>query len=287
MSCSACPRKCGAERSTTTLGYCRVPQDYVISRVAPHFWEEPCISGTRGSGTIFFTGCNLGCVFCQNHDISRGGKGRMLSDDELIGEMHRLADSGVHNINLVTPSHYAFKLSKTLEKAKLSIPVVWNSSGYDSIEALKALDGLVQIYLPDLKYLSPRLAGKYSKAPDYPDIATAAIKEMYRQVGDAKFAGEGIMESGLIIRHLIMPGQVENTLDVIDWVSDLVHGTGIWFSLMAQYTPMPHMPYEELRHPITREEYERVSDYLSWSGIENGFFQEPEASGEQYIPEFY
>ena len=142
MICTACPRKCSAERSSRKLGFCRVPDDYVISRAAPHFWEEPCISGEKGSGTIFFTGCNLGCIFCQNADISRGGKGKTLSEDELIGEMHRLQDEGVHNINLVTPSHYAFRLAGTLKKAKLSVPVVWNSSGYDSVEALKALEAL-------------------------------------------------------------------------------------------------------------------------------------------------
>ena len=287
MKCLSCPRACGVEREAGSLGFCRVPNDFVISRAAPHYWEEPCISGSRGSGTIFFTGCNLGCVFCQNKDISRGGKGKMLTESQLITEMHALQDMGVHNINLVTPSHYAFQLAKALEKAKLTVPVVWNSSGYDSIEALKALEGLVQVYLPDMKYLSPQLAKKYSKAPDYPAVAAAAIAEMHRQVGKAEFDSEGIMQKGLIVRHLIMPGQVENTLDVIDWVSEKLPTDEVWFSLMAQYTPMPDMPYEELQRPISQEEYARIADYIAWSGIENGFFQEPEASSTEFIPEFY
>ncbi|MGI6028709.1 MAG: radical SAM protein [Candidatus Heteroscillospira sp.] len=288
MSCRACPRACGADRAAGQSGFCRVPEGYVISRAAPHFWEEPCISGLDGSGAIFFTGCNLGCVFCQNHDISRGGKGKAFTEDELIYEMRRLQDEeGVHNINLVTPSHYAFQLAKTLEKAGLSIPVVWNSSGYDSLDALRALDGLVQIWLPDLKYLSPALASRYSHAPDYPDTAVAAILEMYRQSGSPVLDENGIMRSGVVVRHLIMPGQIENTLDVIDWVDGTFPDGGVLFSLMAQYTPMPGMPYPELQRPVTREEYDRVISYLELSGIENGFVQDLSAAGEEYIPEFY
>lgn len=288
MSCRACPRACGAPRTGGKNGFCRVPAEYVISRSAPHFWEEPCISGLDGSGTIFFAGCNLGCVFCQNRDISRGGKGRIFTEDALIAEMHRLRDEeGVHNINLVTPSHYAFQLAATLEKAKMDIPVVWNSSGYDSLDALRALEGLVQIWLPDLKYLSPALGAKYAHAPDYPQVATAAIREMVRQAGNPELDEDGILRSGVIIRHLIMPGQVENTLDVIDWVDQNFPDGQVLFSLMAQYTPMPDMPFSKLRRPITQEEYDRVVSYLELSGIENGYVQDLSAAGEEYIPEFY
>ena len=288
MICHACPRACGIERTAEHTGFCRVPTDYVISRAAPHFWEEPCISGLDGSGTIFFTGCNLGCVFCQNRDISRGGKGRLLTEDALIAEMYRLRDEeGVHNINLVTPSHYAFQLAHTLEKARLDIPVVWNSSGYDSLDALHALDGLVQIWLPDLKYLSPTLAQRYAHAPDYPEAAKSAIREMVRMAGTPVLDDSGLLRSGVLIRHLIMPEQVENTLDVIDWVDETFPSGQVLFSLMAQYTPMPDMPFPELRRPITRQEYDRVISYLDLSGIGNGYVQDLSAAGTEYIPDFY
>lgn len=285
-ACRACPRRCGALRASGELGVCRAPEEFLVARVGLHFWEEPCISGERGSGTIFFSGCNLGCVFCQNHDISRGGHGRRMTDDELIEAMHGLCREGAHNINLVTPSHYAFRLADVLRRAKLPVPVVWNSSGYDSIEALRALEGLVDIYLPDMKYLSPDMAAKYSRAPDYPAVATAAIREMQRQTGAPKFGEDGMLRSGTIVRHLIMPENIPNSLDVIDWVEREFPRGGVLLSLMAQYTPMPNMPYPELRRRLTAEEYERVTDYLAMCDIEQGYVQEPEAAGEEYIPEF-
>ncbi|MGE4354592.1 MAG: radical SAM protein [Oscillospiraceae bacterium] len=287
VGCVQCPRACKVRRDAGQLGFCRVPENFMVSRVAPHFWEEPCISGEHGSGAIFFSGCNLGCVFCQNHVISRGGCGRPISEKALINEMLRLQDEGVHNINLVTPSHYALQLASALANGHLAIPVVWNSSAYDSVETLKALEGRVSIYLPDLKYLSPALSAKYSNAPDYPEVATAAIKEMYRQVGAPRFDDHGMLQSGLIVRHLILPGNVENTLDVIDWYSENFPGSTALFSLMAQYTPMPDMPYPELSRRITQEEYDRVMSYLSLSEIENGYVQERDAAGSEYIPEFY
>ena len=287
VSCHQCPRACMAQRSFGKLGFCRVPDEFMISRAAPHFWEEPCISGERGSGTIFFSGCNLGCLYCQNQEISRGESGRCVSEGELISEMIRLRDEGVHNINLVTPSHYALQLSSALKMCHLDIPVVWNSSGYDSVEELHSLEGKVSVYLPDFKYLSPAIAAKYSNAPDYPAVAEAAIKEMFRQVGKPRFNEHGMLLSGVIVRHLILPGNIENTLDVIDWFSENFSGDRALFSLMAQYTPMPNMPFPELRRSVTQQEYDRVMSYLSLSGIEHGFVQELGAAGTEYIPEFY
>ncbi|MBR2879356.1 MAG: radical SAM protein, partial [Oscillospiraceae bacterium] len=212
-SCRLCPRSCGAVRKENTSGgFCASPSLALISRAAPHFGEEPCISGTRGSGTVFFSGCNLRCVFCQNHGISRGGEGKAMDAQGLRDIFLRLRDRGVHNINLVTPSHYSHLIAEALSGIKLGIPVVWNSSGYDSVETLRTLEGLIQIYMPDYKYSDPVLAQRWSKAADYPDVALAAIKEMYRQRGEFILDDEGIMQSGVLIRHLIMPGAAENTL---------------------------------------------------------------------------
>jgi len=285
VRCLACPRQCGARRAAGELGFCRAPETYLVSRCAPHYWEEPCISGSKGSGAIFFAGCNLGCVFCQNQKISRGGAGRAMTEAQLVDEMRRLQALGVHNINLVTPSHYALPLARTLERAKLDIPVVWNSSGYDSAEALSALEGLVQIYLPDLKYLSPAPAKTYSRAADYPAVAAAAIREMFRQTGPAELDGDGLLRRGVVIRHLILPGLVENTLDVIDWVAQHFPGDAVLFSLMAQYTPMSGVP-AELDRPVSPAEYDRILSYLELSGIEQGYVQELAAAGERFIPEF-
>ena len=285
-SCRACPRRCGADRDVKP-GFCGVPSQAVVARAAPHFGEEPCISGTHGSGTVFFSGCNLRCVFCQNRGISRGRSGERVTVPELREILLRLRDAGVHNINLVTPSHYAALLAETLSGLELGIPVVWNSSGYDSAEALRALEGLVQVYMPDLKYSDPALARRLSAAPDYPETALAAIREMYRQTGPFELDAGGIMRRGVLIRHLILPGAAENTLGVIDMIEDNLPPDKIMFSLMAQYTPMPGLErFPELQRPITRAEYERCLSYLDFSAIEHGYCQEPEASGTELIPDF-
>jgi len=285
--CYICPRRCGAVRSEKN-GFCASPAEAMISRAAPHFGEEPCISGTRGSGTVFFSGCNLRCVFCQNYEISRGGVGERVSVQGLREIFLRLRDKGVHNINLVTASHYAHVIERALDGLELGIPVVWNSSGYDSVETLRRLEGLVQIYMPDFKYADAALAERYSAAPDYPQVALAALKEMYRQTGPFRMDEDGILQSGLLIRHLIMPGSGENSLRVIDAVEDNLPAKNIVFSLMSQYTPMPGIPEEftELQRTVTPEEYGRIASYLEFSDIEYGYFQSPESATDEMIPDF-
>jgi len=286
--CSVCPRKCSAERQDfSPAGICSSPILPSVSRAAPHYGEEPCISGTRGSGAVFFTGCNLKCVFCQNYEISRGNGGKILSIDELSDTFLRLQDTGVHNINLVTPTHFTLSIVKALEKAKLDIPVVWNSSGYDSVESLKLLEGLVQVYMPDYKYAKSEPAKKYSSAPDYPEVAAKAIIEMYRQRGPAVFDDDGMLTSGLLIRHLVLPQNELNTMDVIDFVSDNFPRGSVVFSLMGQYTPMPGSSvYSELNSRVDRETYEMLCYYLDKMNIYPGYTQELESATDELIPDF-
>ncbi len=288
MICNACPRHCGAERTEyLSGGVCACPSLPVLARAAPHYGEEPCISGERGSGTVFFSGCNLKCVFCQNHEISRGRTGKAVSIERLADILLELQDMGVHNINLVTPTHYTDAIAKALETAKLRIPVAWNSSGYDSVESLMKLEGLVQIYMPDLKYMDSSLAARYSAAPDYPEAAQAAINEMFRQVGPFELDDDGMLLSGVLIRHLILPGEDENSRAVIDFVADNFHGGDVLFSLMAQYTPMPGTErYPELQKTVSAEENDALVSYMSERGIYNGFWQEPAAATDDMIPDF-
>ncbi len=288
MICSACPRHCGAERTEyRSGGVCACPSLPLLARAAPHYGEEPCISGERGSGTVFFSGCNLKCVFCQNREISRGRTGRTVTVERLADILLELQDKGVHNINLVTPTHYTDAIVKALEKARLRIPVAWNSSGYDSVESLRKLDGLVQIYMPDLKYMNPALAARYSAAPDYPETAAAAINEMFRQVGPFELDGEDMLLSGVLIRHLILPCEDENSRAVIDFVADNFPGDDVLFSLMAQYTPMPDTEgFPELQKTVTAEENDALVSYMTGRGIYNGFWQEPSAATDDMIPDF-
>ncbi|MBQ4425386.1 MAG: radical SAM protein [Lachnospiraceae bacterium] len=290
--CVQCPRRCGADRLKTT-GFCGVSAGFQLARAAPHFGEEPCISGTNGSGAVFFCGCNLRCVFCQNHEISRGKNGFSVSREELKKILLRLQDEGVHNINLVTPSHYSHELARILREVKLSVPVVWNSSAYETVEQLKELEGLVQIYLPDMKYALPDPARRYSAAADYPEAAAAAIREMFRQTGPFQTDENGLLKSGVLIRHLILPGQIENTLRVIDFVEDSFPKDAVMFSLLSQYTPIEALaragaldPFPELSRRISPEEYARVSDYLFFSSLESGYVQELSSAEESFIPAF-
>lgn len=284
--CRLCPRRCGAERDRSP-GFCGVPAAPLVCRAAPHFGEEPCISGSRGSGAVFFAGCALGCVYCQNREISRGPAGVKLDVPALRDLFRRLADSGVHNLNLVTASHFSDTVAEALAGLRLEIPVVWNSSGYETVEQLRQLEGLVQVWLPDFKYADPMLAARYSAAPDYPQVALAAIQEMYRQAGPADLDGDGLLRRGVLIRHLILPGAAENTLRVIDAVEDHFPAQNILFSLMAQYTPMPGLDrWPELTRPVSREEYERCRSYLDFSEIEKGYVQELESAGTEQIPAF-
>lgn len=285
--CSACPRLCGAVRTDHNGGFCGVGSLPVIARAAPHFGEEPCISGTRGSGTVFFSGCNLRCVFCQNHEISRGAAGTPVSADQLRSILLQLQAQDVHNINLVTPSHYTGAVTAALTDLPLEIPVVYNSSGYDSVTALQTLDGLIDIYMPDLKYLDAETAARYSGAADYPEVACAAILEMYRQTGPAVFDADGMLRRGVLIRHLMLPGGLEDTYAVIDWVAETFPPGSVLFSLMGQYTPMPGLDaFPELQQPVRAHTYYRAARYLERSGIVHGFLQELDASGTELIPDF-
>ena len=286
--CNDCPRQCGAKRGPDQPdGVCRSPALPRISRAAPHYGEEPCISGTHGSGTIFFTGCNLRCVFCQNREISRGGgTGEILTVPALRELMLRLRDQGVHNLNLVTGAHFVRPIAEALAGLDLGIPVVWNSSGYESVESLRLLDGLVQVYLPDFKYWKPALAKRYSLAEDYPTVAAAAIKEMVRQTGPYVLGEDGMLRRGVLIRHLILPGQDLNAMDVIDFAAEEFPAGTVLFSLMSQYTPMPGLErFPELQQRVDDETNQRLISYLQKRGLE-GFWQEVGAATDEMIPAF-
>ena len=286
--CNDCPRQCGAKRGPIEPGgVCRSPALPRVSRAAPHFGEEPCISGVRGSGTVFFTGCNLRCVFCQNREISRGGgTGEILSVPALRDLMLRLRDQGVHNINLVTGAHFIRPIAEALQGLDLGIPVVWNSSGYESVESLRRLEGLVQVYLPDFKYWKKDLSKRYSFAEDYPAVAAAAIREMFRQTGPYALDDDGMLQKGVLIRHLILPGQDLNAMDVIDFAAEEFPAGSVLFSLMSQYTPMPGLErVPELQQRVDAETNQRLIAYLQKRGLE-GYWQETEAATDEMIPAF-
>lgn len=261
----------------------------MVARASLHMWEEPCISGERGSGTVFFSGCPLGCVYCQNREISRGQYGKMLSPGELSEVFMRLSDLGAHNINLVTPTHYSKEIKEALNLAKekgLNIPVVYNCSGYELCETLRDLEGLVDIYLTDFKYMDRKTAKKYSGAEDYPEVAAAALDEMMRQCPEPLFDDEGMMKRGVIVRHLLLPGQLQNAKDVVRYVYG-TFGDNAILSLMSQYTPVGDMSgYPELERKVTAEEYDALVDYAWGLGVENAFIQEGEAASESFIPPF-
>ena len=283
--CTLCPRRCGVDRTAGQLGFCRMPDQIHAARAALHYWEEPVISGSYGSGAVFFSGCTLRCAFCQNGVISQENFGKPLSPAELRAAFERLIDEGCQNINLVTPTHFVPWILPALEPP-LPVPVVYNCGGYERVETLRELEGLVDIYLPDMKYSDPALAKTLSAAPDYPEVAAAAIEEMYRQVGPAQIEDD-VMQRGMIVRHLVLPGCVDNSLGVLDWFSEHFHGKGVWFSLMSQYVPMgraKNMPPFD-RH-ITENEYAAVCSYLELCDIENGYTQDFSAASADYIPEF-
>ena len=283
MICSICPRKCGVERKTAN-GFCRTSENFKIARAALHFWEEPCISGKSGSGTVFFSGCNLKCVYCQNYEISRDNKGIEISYDRLVEIFENLVSLGAENINLVNPTHFAPMLAEVLEEWKSPVPIVYNSSGYESVEMLRRLDGLIDIYLPDFKYIRNDKAERYSRAADYPEIAKAALEEMYRQTGKAVFDG-AMIKKGMIIRHLILPQNTNSSLRIIDYISN--HFEGAYLSLMAQYSPCtPLENYQEINRNITKREYNKVVDYALSKGLEKLFVQELSSADDKYIPLF-
>ena len=289
--CVLCPRKCHANRSAGQIGYCGQTSKLMAARAALHFWEEPCISGTKGSGTVFFSGCNLRCAFCQNHNIALGEVGQPISTTRLTEIFLELQQKGAHNINLVTPTHFIPQIAKALETAKLqglSIPIVYNTGSYEEVSSLHLLDGLVDIYLPDLKYHAAELSLRFSHAADYFEKATAAIAEMYRQVGMPVFADDdtGLLKRGMIVRHLLLPGQTKDSKKILRYLYE-TYGDNIYISIMNQYTPLPHVAdIPELNRKVTDAEYERVLTFAKRLGIQNGFYQEGNTAEESFIPAF-
>ena len=287
IRCELCPRRCGAVRSDEKPGgICRSPLLPLVARAAPHFGEEPCIAGKNGTGAVFFTGCNLRCVFCQNVDISRGEGGVPVTVPELRDMLLKLRDQGVDSIDLVTGAHYIPAICEALSGLTLGIPVVWNSSGYESVESLRMLEGLVQVYMPDFKYFDPKAAKRYSAAEDYPSAAAAAIKEMYRQVGPFVLDDSGLIKHGVLIRHLILPGRTEDAMNVIDFAADEFPRGSVLFSLMSQYTPMPGLErFPELMQRVTPEENRALIHYMQVRHLD-GFWQELDAATTEMIPDW-
>lgn len=288
MRCNLCPRNCNADREHKQLGYCMAPNYLVIAKYSLHPWEEPVISGAKGSGTIFFSYCNLRCCFCQNYEISELHKGKKVSIEEFSNICLELQAKGATNINLVTPTHYVHQIIKGLKLAKkkgLHIPIVYNSSGYEKPETIKSLKGLIDIYLPDLKYYSDYLAIKYSKCPNYFKYATESIEEMVRQVGNTIIDESGIMKRGIIIRHLILPKNISDSKKIIKYLYDKYQDKVI-ISIMNQYTPVRKLEYQELNQTIKETEYDEVINYAYDLGIRNAFIQEGETQKTSFIPDF-
>lgn len=286
MNCNICPRKCNVNREDK-LGFCKMSNTLKIARASLHMWEEPCISGENGSGTVFFTGCTLKCVFCQNRDIATYNKGKEITIERLSNIFIELMDKGANNINLVTLTHYVPQIIKAINLAKskgMNLPILYNTSGYESIDTLKMLDGIVDIYLPDFKYYSDDIAKKYSNVGNYVETAKLALQEMTRQIGKAKF-DNGIMTRGVIVRHLILPSYSEDSKKVIKYLYE-TYGDDIYISIMNQYTPFRMENYKELNRKVTTYEYKKVVDYAIKLGVTNGFIQEGSAASESFIPDF-
>jgi len=301
--CNLCPRNCNVNRREGKIGYCGQTYEIEVARAALHKWEEPCISGERGSGTVFFSGCPLRCVYCQNHSIAIGKVGKSITTKRLSQIFLNLQEQKANNINLVTPTHFVPSIIGALEGARvngLKLPIVYNTGSYEKVETIKSLEGHVQVYLPDLKYCDSDMAKKYSNAPDYFKVATSAINEMVRQCKRPVFSGEkaakgligegvveeGIMLSGVIVRHLLLPGGLEDSKKIIKYLYE-TYGDDIYISIMNQYTPVAELSkYPELKRTVTQEEYDELVDYAIELGVENGFIQEGETAKESFIPEF-
>ncbi|MBE6583488.1 MAG: 4Fe-4S cluster-binding domain-containing protein [Ruminococcaceae bacterium] len=302
-ACFLCPRNCGADRENGILGFCGVGSGFKVAKTMLHKWEEPCISGNVGAGTIFFSGCNLRCVYCQNCDISHGSIGKEISDTELEREIFHLLDSGAECIEFVTPTHYTSRLAHLLEriKPKINVPIVWNSGGYESVEGLRLLEGLVDVYLPDFKYYSCELSQKYSAASNYREIALLAVKEMVRQVGKPEYSSsnspldKNILQKGVIVRHLVLPSHRQDSIDVLRLLSSEIGSDSMLLSLMSQYTPdfyenlaksgeVPHI-YSPLYRKLTTFEYNSVTQEAIKLGF-NGFFQSKGSASSDYTPNF-
>ena len=292
MKCDLCPRKCLVDRKKGEKGICGQTENLKVARAALHFWEEPCISGDAGSGAVFFSGCPLHCVFCQNENIANGTVGKEISLERLVDIFLELQEKGANNINLVTPGHFVTQIVKALDQARregLTLPVVYNTSSYETVDTIKMLDGYVDIYLPDFKYMSPVLSKKYSHASDYAEVAKAAIAEMVRQTGKAVFVNgdeDNLILSGTIVRHLTLPGCMEDSMQILKYLHE-TYGDTIYISIMNQFTPLSNLEkYPELNRKITDEEYETLVDYAIEIGIENGFIQEGDTAEESFIPAF-
>ncbi len=285
MICTLCPRRCGAERQEESgQGFCRMGTRAVVARAAPHLWEEPCISGSRGSGTVFFSGCPLGCAYCQNHSISHERQGRRMTDAELADVIRDLEQTGVHNISFVTGTHFVPAILNALKCYRPAVPMVWNTGGYETLDTLRMLEGTVDIYLPDLKHVSPRLGKVLCAAPDYFEVASAAILEMLRQTGKPVYDENGIMLRGTVIRHLVLPGCTGDSIRVLNWIAENTpKDTPV--SIMRQYTPIPECTIKGMDRRITDAEYDRVVEHALDLGL-NALTQEKEAAEACYIPDF-
>lgn len=288
--CMLCPRECNAEREHGKNGICGVSGIGIMgARAALHMWEEPCISGETGSGTVFFSGCPLRCVYCQNYDLAHAKQGEQITVERLSNIFLELQAKGAANINLVTPTHYTPQIIEAIQMARekgLHLPIVYNCSGYEKVETLRMLDGIIDIYLTDFKYMDIELAKRYSKAPDYQEVARAALAEMVWQCPNPTFDENGMMQKGVIVRHLLLPGHLKNAKNVVQYVHE-TYGDKVYLSLMNQYTPLPHVKdYPELDRRVSEAEYEELIDYAIELGVENGFIQEGETAKESFIPPF-
>lgn len=287
--CTVCPRQCGVNRMAGEPGFCGASGESVyVARAALHTWEEPCISGKKGSGTVFFCGCSLQCVFCQNREISRGMTGQAVSVAQLAGIFLRLQEKGAHNLNLVTPTHYVPQILPAIAQAKadgLTVPVVYNTSGYETEDTIQGLDGFVDVYLTDFKYKSKEYSRNYSNAADYFTVAKAALAQMVKQAGQPEFDSHGMMTRGVLVRVLVLPGLVQDAKEILQYIYS-TYGDSVFISIMNQYTPPADLKFTEIARPVTEEEYEEVVDYAADLGIVNGFVQEGGTVSESFIPPF-
>lgn len=288
-NCLLCPRKCGINRSTGQTGVCGVSSEIKVARAALHYWEEPCISGKRGSGAVFFSGCSLHCVFCQNREISDGKEGKVISKERLSDIFMELAGKGANNINLVTPGQYIPDIVWAVNDAKsrgMKLPIIYNTSGYENVTELKLLEGIVDVYLPDFKYMDSTLSARYSRAKDYPSVAKQALSEMVRQQPDVVIDDStGLIQKGVIVRQLLLPGHVNDAKAVLKYLYDTYHDH-VYISMMSQFTPIALKDYPEINRTVTRREYERLVDYALEIGITNAFIQEGDVAKDSFIPAF-
>ena len=288
-NCLLCPRKCGINRRTGQTGVCGVSSEIKVARAALHYWEEPCISGKRGSGAVFFSGCSLHCVFCQNREISDGKAGKVISKERLSDIFMELAVKGANNINLVTPGQYIPDIVWAVNDAKsrgMKLPIIYNTSGYENVTELKLLEGIVDVYLPDFKYMDSTLSARYSRAKDYPSVAKQALSEMVRQQPDVVIDdATGLIQKGVIVRQLLLPGHVNDAKAVLKYLYDTYHDH-VYISMMSQFTPIALKDYPEINRTVTRREYERLIDYALEIGITNAFIQEGDVAKDSFIPAF-